>query len=112
MPMEDILSGSSVIERINGAEPLTTEQKWMISELFDNLDVAHDHMARPCGMLGILSQSLNSIQLLLLLQASVRPMIQVNAMHGFLDEPSTSQRKMDLPESKPECIKMLMIPRP
>ena len=81
----------------------------MINKLFDCLEVAHDHTAHACSTLGTLSQSLDSNQLLLLLRASVRPMVQIKSLPGFLNEPSMSH-KMELPEKKMQRIETLMIP--
>ena len=78
MPTEEISSGSSVTGMIEDIEPLTADQKNMITELFDDLEVAHNHMARACTMLSSLSRSLSSTQLILVLKASIRPVVQLN----------------------------------
>ena len=48
---------------------------------------------------------------MLVLQASVCPLIQVNAATALL-EPPASSRKQDLPENQHKRVKMLMIPDP
>ena len=112
MPEENIPGGNEVISMIKDAKPLTEGQKQNIDELFNNLEVTHEHMVQSYGMLGILSWSLTSRQLLLLLKASVHPIVQVNAVATFLDEPSMSCRRVDLPESRSEWVKITMIPDP
>ena len=80
----EIPFGRDVASNIDELEPLTDEQREQIGELFDNMEVAHEHLACSCSALGDLSKSLKSKQLLLL---SVRPLIQINAMPGWFEEP-------------------------
>ena len=87
LPESDPTSGKEVIEDIEGVESLTKEQRQDIGEVFDNLEIAHEYLGRSCGLIGALSCSLSSRQLLLLLKASVGPLVQINRLEGFLDEP-------------------------
>ena len=112
MPTEEIPSGSSMTGMIEDIEPLTANQRNMIAELFDDLEVAHDHMARSCSMLSLLSRYLSSAQLMLVLKASVRPMVQLNAVQSFLNSPVTSKRKTELPDNRSAQVKLTMIPDP
>ena len=80
VPTKEVPSSSSIIDEIEEAETFTDQQKDLIGELFDTLEMAYDHTARVCGILGVLSYSLNSHQLLILLKSSIRPLIQVNAI--------------------------------
>ena len=61
MPSEEVPSGSSITSIIEEIDPLKDEQRHMIAELFNDLEVAHDHMARSCNALAALSKSLNAI---------------------------------------------------
>ena len=84
----------------------------MIAELFDDLEVAHDHMAISCSMLAVLSRSLNDVQLMIILKVSVRPMIQMNALEGFLKKPLMRPKKTDLWDDRSARIRLTIIPNP
>ena len=51
MPDEDIPEGKSIIENISKIEELTEQQRQDISEVFENLEVAHKHLAKSCGLM-------------------------------------------------------------
>ena len=106
---ENILEGEEVISRIENVESLMDGQKENIGELFENMKVTHESLAWSCDLLGMLSQSLTSRQLLLLMRTSIHPLVQVNTLAGFMEEPSTSRKKVDLLESKPKRVKIMMI---
>lgn len=78
-------------------------------ELFDDLEVAHDRMARVCGRLSSLSNVLSPAQLIMVLKATIRPMLQVNAVQKYLDTPMVAERKVHLPDNRGEWIKITMI---
>ena len=109
MATEEIPSGSSVIAMIEDIEPLTANQRNMIGELFDDLEVAYDNMARACSMLSSLSRSLSSTQLMLVLKASIKAMIQLNAVQSFLNSPVITKRKTELPDDRTTQVKLTMI---
>ena len=111
-PESDTTSGKEVLEDIEGVEPLTKEQKQDIGEVFDNLEIAHEYLGQSCGLIGALSHSLSSRQLLLLLKASVRPLVQINRLEGFLDEPQAGTTGSGLPESRDDRVCATMIPAP
>ena len=73
MPEMDIPSDKEVMGRIDEVEPLTTEQRHDIRGLFENLEIAHKHLAHLCGLMGMLSWSLSSKQLLLLMRLASVP---------------------------------------
>ena len=75
MPLAEIPRGMDMVSNIHEMEPLSDEQRGQIGELFDDIEVAHKHLARSCSTLGILSRTLKSKQFILLLRASVRPLI-------------------------------------
>ena len=80
--LEDLLSN---MEELGD---LTKDQKELLGELFEELEMAHKSLARACSTLGRLSRGLNGRQLLLTLQASVRPLVQLNIVEKFLERPS------------------------
>ena len=45
-----------VVSDINEMEPLSDKQRRQIGELFDDIEVAHEHLACSCSTLGILSR--------------------------------------------------------
>ena len=71
LPSDEIPSTSRVIQTIQGADTLSRTDQELISELFDSLETAHDHLAMASGLLGRLSHTLKPPQLVLLLKASI-----------------------------------------
>ena len=59
--------------------------------------------------MGALSRSLSSKQLLLLLKASVRLLIQINTITGFLDKPKAGMMEKGLQESKDDRVLATLI---
>ena len=80
LPDLEIASGGDILKAIDDVEALMEEQKHDIGEIFDNLEIVLRAVMQTHGGL---SRSLSSKQLLLLLKASVRPLIQINAITGF-----------------------------
>ena len=64
MLLEDILSGSNVISSVENSEQDTL---W---ELFEDLEVAHEHTSKACSGLAQLSSKLSGVQLMAVLKAS------------------------------------------
>ena len=58
-------------------DELTKEDRVLISELFKSLEVAHSELASACSVLRRLSRNLKPRQLMVVLQASIRLLIQV-----------------------------------
>ena len=85
MPPAEVPSGQDVATNINDMEPLTDEQRRQISELFEDMELAHEQLARTCSSLAILSRSLTSCQLVLLLKPSIRPLVQLNVAPGLFE---------------------------
>lgn len=79
--------------------------------MFDDLEVAHEHLSRFCSTQARLSRTLNLAQLMMVLRASTQPLIQINALEGFLDEPLAAW-KADLPEDTNSRVRLTMIPNP
>ena len=105
-------SGGDVIKSIHDVEALTKEQQHDIAEIFDNLEIAHEYLGRSCRLMGALLRSLSSKQLLLLLKASIRPLIQINMLAGFLDEPKASVMGRSLLETKDDRVLATRTPTP
>ena len=60
MLLSEILRGENITAELDSIEPLTSKQKALIAELFEDMEVAHKHLTCSCSTLGILLRSLNS----------------------------------------------------
>ena len=54
-PDEDIPSADQVLETLEDPEDMTKEDRTLIAELFESLEVAHSELASACSMLSRLS---------------------------------------------------------
>ena len=86
MPLTEIQKGEDVVKDIDSLEPITEEQKRQISELFEDLELAHEQVACTCSLLAILSRSLTLHQLVVLLKSSIRPLVQLNVAPELFEE--------------------------
>ena len=68
-------------------------------------------MTRACSVLACLSLSLTAPQMMATLKAATCPLIQVNALEGFLHKVKTP-RKMELPDNMGARVKLTMTPNP
>ena len=91
--------------------PLNRDQRYLLRELFEDLEVAHEHTARACSMLTRLSLSLPAPQLMATLKVVTRPLIQVNALEGLLDKVKMP-KKLDLPDEIVPEYDITMTPDP
>ena len=89
MPLEDMPEGEEIVTSIQGDMPLTESQRNLLRELSEDLEVAHEHTARACSVLAHLALSLTPPQMMATLKAVTRPLIQINALEGFLDKVKT-----------------------
>ena len=112
MPELDLSNVSNVITQAKQLGDLTQEQKELLGELFNELEVTHESLARASGTLGRLSRSLTGKQLLVVLNASVHPLIQLNTLKNFWRDPVLSQQKAELPDDIPQRVRLTMIPDP
>ena len=112
MMPDDAPDPKDVLSNTEGLGDLTKEQKVMIGELFDELEIVHEALARACSTLGVLSRTLSGKQLLLTLRASVRPLIQLNKLEKFWKEPTIETQKADLPDDTHQRVALTMIPDP
>ena len=93
------------------ADNLTKEDRGLIRELFESLEVAHSKLASACSMLSHLSGTLKPRQLMGVLRASTRPLIQVKTTSAFI-EPDVPSKTTELPEDLEERVELLMMPNP
>ena len=102
--LEDFLSSTEDLGDI------TADQKELLGELFEELETAHESLARACSTLGRLSRVLSGKQLLLTLRASMRPLVQLNIVEKFWKDPAQKSKKTDLPDDLHHRIALTMIP--
>ena len=99
MPQLNILDLKTTVAQAKQLGDLTKEQKELIGELFNELEVTHESLARVSSSLGRLSRSLNSKQLLLTLRASIQPLVQINTLDKFWKDPILITQKAELPDN-------------
>ena len=102
--LEDLLSGTDDLGDI------TQDQKELLGEFFEELETAHESIARACSTLGRLARWLNGKQLLLTLRASVRPLVQVNIPEKFWRDMARTSKRTDLPDDLHHRIALTMLP--
>ena len=98
MPESEAPDPKDILSKAEQLGDLTKEQKELMGELFDELETVHESLARASSTLGRLSRSLNCRQLLLTLQASVRRLVQLNALDKFRKEPVLKTQRAELPD--------------
>ena len=59
LPDEELPGAPEVIRTVEMKKEMSKEDKMLVSELFSNLEVAHDHMAMACSLLSRLSRTLD-----------------------------------------------------
>ena len=111
LPSEDIPGAPEVLRAAQEGGGISKEDQRVVAELFRSLEVAHDHMATVCGLLSRLSRTLKPEQLLTIIKASIRPLIQLNAL-TTLETSSTSKKPQELPDEQPERVKLMLNPDP
>ena len=85
---------------VEDIKPLSNDQKDLLIELFNDLQEAHDRMARVCGKLPTLVKGLTPSQLMLVMKVMIRPMIQLNMTAAFLDTPISQTHKKEVPKDR------------
>ena len=108
----DIPSGKDIIQDIENMGTLNNQQKHDIREVFDNLEIAHEYLGQSCGLMAGLSRTLTCKQLLLLMKTTIRPLIQVNTMEGFLEESGASTSRKGILQSEEEKTLNSITPSP
>ena len=91
LPSEELPDASEVLRVAQGEGKISEGDQRIVAELFSNLEVAHDHMAMACGLLSRLSRTLKPSQLLTIIKASIRPLIQLNTL-ATLETPTTQEK--------------------
>ena len=108
VPDEDIPREKDVLEKTGEVSPAERE---LIKELFDSLEVVHSHLAMACSTLSRLSGTLRPSQLMTILDASIRPLVQIRSTDTFKLR-STEEKAPSLPEDPEDRVEMLMVPDP
>ena len=111
MPLEEVPADEETMASIQGDTPLNRDQRNLLRELFEDLEVAHEHTARACSVLSHLSLSLTGPQLVATLKAVTHPLIQVNTLEGLLDKVKLP-KKLDLPDEIGTRVQITMTPDP
>ena len=109
LPSDYIPSASGVIQTVQGADTLSKTDQELIAELFDSLETAHDQLATASGLLGRLSHTLKPPQLILVLKASIRPLIQLRTAAGIELESFTGA-PTELLDDQDKRIEIMMFP--
>ena len=110
MPESEMPDLEDLLSKTEELGDITRDQKELLGELFEELEMAHECLARACSTLGRLSRGLSSRQLLLTLRASVRPLVQLNIVEKFWKDPAHKSMKTDLPDDLHHQIALTMIP--
>ena len=108
IPDEEVPSASRILKAIEDPKDLTAEDRTLITELFDSLEIAHSELASACSVLGRLSKSLKPKQLMMVLKASIRPLIQIKPSSALI-ESDTAGGARELPDDPEERAEKLMI---
>ena len=102
------ISEKMATEALN-IKPLMYMQKDMIVSLFNDISVAHKHLAQAAGMMSSLCKVPKPQQLMVIMKNAVHPLIQLNASPGLFDPPSKKEHK-ELPDDHAELVHDMMIP--
>ena len=97
---EEILSGKSVSRSLPDEDILSDSNRELIMELLETLETAYDNIGRACGLIRVLSQSLNSRQLFTLLKACVRPIVHINTLPKFIEQVGQEAKPPEAPEGE------------
>ena len=108
---EDIPEASEVLKTTQREEKMSQEDQQLVAELFSNLEVAHDHAATVCGLLSRLSRKLKPEQLLTIVKASIRPLVQLNTPIA-LETLCKTKEPQELLDEQTERVKILLPPDP
>ena len=111
LPTDEIPRAPGVIQLAQTEEMLTEADQIVIAELFKALEVAHDQLATACRLLGRLSRTLKPEQLMIIIKASIRPLIQLNATVE-LDVTAAASKSLELPDDQTERVKIMLTPDP
>ena len=110
IPNEDIPGTPDVIRAAQQGDMSEADQKIM-AEIFQSLEFAHDQIVTACGLLGRLLRTMRTDQLMTVIRASIRPLIQLKALTP-LDTETTPKKPPELPEDQSDRVKMMLVPDP
>ena len=106
---EDIPEATEVLKTAQRERKMSTQDQELVAELFSNLEVAHEHATIACGLLSRLSRTLQPEQLITIVQASIRPLVQLTTPVS-LESLCGTKDPQELPEEQPERVKILLTP--
>ena len=106
---EDIPETSEVLKTAQREEKMSQQDQELVAELFSNLEVAHNHAATACSLLSRLSRTLKPEQLLTIVKASIRPLVQLTTPIA-LETLCGTKAPQELPDDQPERVKVLLTP--
>ena len=111
IPDHEVPQTVKVLEKIEEDSKLMQEERDLIRELFDSLETAHSELASACSVLSHLSGTLQPRQLMTILEASTRPLIQIKTTSAF-KPPDISGKMGELPDDLEERVELHMMPNP
>ena len=106
---EDIPEAAEVLKTAQREGKMSQQDQELVAELFSNLEVAHEHAATACGLLSRLSRTLKPEQLLTIVRASIRPLVQLTTPIA-LETLCGTKDPQELPDDQPERVKILLTP--
>ena len=111
IPNEDIPGASDVIRAAKQGGDMSEADQKIVAELFESLEIVHDQMATACSLLRRLSRTLRPDQLMTIIRASIRPLIQLKAL-TTIDTEAVPKKPPELPEDQSERVQIMLIPDP
>ena len=111
LPSSEMPPASNVVRAVQEADTFSESDQELIAELFDSLETPHDQLATASGLIGRLARTIKPNQLMLVLKASIRPLIQLRTA-ARADIEAATGRPTELPEKQAERIEMLILPDP
>ena len=107
---EDISSGKSIIEGAQRVGNLMDEQRGLVTEIFELMEVAYDHEARACSCLARLSRTLNAQQLHVILQSTIKPLITLKALPKYAEQIVAHEEPKRYPEDRKSKVMRTITP--
>ena len=95
IPNEDIPNALDVIRAAQQGGDMSEADQKVVAENFESLEIAHDQIATACGLLGRLLRTMRPDQLMTVIKASIRPLIQLNALTPIETTPKTPPKLPD-----------------
>ena len=111
IPDQEVPQAAEVLGKIEEGNKVMQEERELIRELFDSLETAHSELASACSSLSHLSGTLKPRQLMTILEASTRPLIQIKTTSAF-KLPDVPDKMSELPDDPEERVELLMMPNP